>query len=132
MTGGPVKQYSNNASNSQPAASPSMLRKALSPLSSLCSNIISYNQDQNIKSNEFQSGYKTPTKSFSGNDENKTPKTMPVPLPGTPPTVSNAMQTATTPFTPGIPRTQEVEYSCEERRAGFVVPTSHSKLLSLV
>ncbi|KAL8542709.1 hypothetical protein ACS0TY_003547 [Phlomoides rotata] len=136
MTGGPVKQHSNNSSNSrhQPA-SPSMLRKALSPLSSLCSNIISFNQDQNIKGSEFQdtqTGYKTPTKSVSGNDENRTPKTMPVPLPGTPPTVSNAMQTATTPFTPGIRRTEEVEYSCEERRAGFVIHSSHSKVLSLV
>lgn len=115
MAGGPVKHHSN--SQHQPASSSSMLRKALSPLSSLCSNIISYNQDQNIKSGEFQdttqSGYKTPTKSFSGNDENRTPKTMPVPL-------------------PGIRRTQEVEYSCEERRAGFVIPTSHSKALSLV
>ncbi|KAL0309153.1 UNVERIFIED_CONTAM: microtubule-associated protein 3 [Sesamum radiatum] len=112
------------------------------PLSSLSSNIISCNfQDQNIKSGDFQDTYIvcktpaaaiTPTKNVSTHDENRTPKTMPIPVPATPPTVSAAMQTATTPFTPAIRVAGEVEYSFEEKRAGFVLPRSHSKPLQLV
>ncbi|KAK6142893.1 hypothetical protein DH2020_023241 [Rehmannia glutinosa] len=72
-------------------------------------------------------------KTVSAYDENRTPKTMPIPLPATPPTMSNAMQTATTPFTPGIRGVEEVEYSYEEeRRAGFVSTKLHSRPLSLV
>ncbi|KAK6142903.1 hypothetical protein DH2020_023251 [Rehmannia glutinosa] len=138
--GGPVKQHSSNASNSQKHAEFLTLRKALSPISSLCSNIISCNfEDQNAKTGEFkdtQTAYKTPsatpTKTVSAYDENRTPKTMPIPLPATPPTMSNAMQTATTPFTPGIRGVEEVEYSYEERRAGFVSTKLHSRPLSLV
>ncbi|KAL0339361.1 UNVERIFIED_CONTAM: microtubule-associated protein 3 [Sesamum angustifolium] len=138
---GPVKHHSSNASNSQHAEL-LPLRKALSPLSSLSSNIISCNfQDQNIKSGDFQDTYIvcktpaaaiTPTKNVSTHDENRTPKTMPIPVPATPPTVSAAMQTATTPFTPAIRVAGEVEYSFEEKRAGFVLPRSHSKPLQLV
>lgn len=139
MSGGPVKQHSSNASNSQHTGS-STIRKALSPLSSLSSNIISCNlQDQNAKNGEFQdthTDYKTPaatpTKTYSAYDENRTPKTMPIPVPATPPTLSIAMQTATTPFTPGVRGTGEVAYSYEERRAGFMITKSHSKTLSLV
>lgn len=123
MYSGAVKQHSSNASISHHTGS-STLRKALSPLSSLCSNVI--HKDQ-------QSGYKTPaaatpTKRYAANDENRTPKTMPIPMPATPPTASSAMLTAKTPFTPGLRATEEVEYSYEERRAGFAV----AKTLSLV
>ncbi|KAL0373550.1 UNVERIFIED_CONTAM: microtubule-associated protein 4 [Sesamum radiatum] len=137
---GPVKHHSSNASNSQHAEL-LPLRKALSPLSSLSSNIISCNfQDQNTKSGDFQDTHvvcktpaaTTPTKNVSTHDENRTPKTMPIPVPATPPTVTAAMQTATTPFTPAIRVAGEVEYSFEEKRAGFVCPRSHSKPLQLV
>ncbi|KAI3449137.1 hypothetical protein Pfo_005802 [Paulownia fortunei] len=139
ISGGPVKQHSSNASNSQHAGLLT-LRKALSPISSLSSNIISCNfRDQNAKSGEFQDTHTacktpagTPTKTVSAYDENRTPKKMPIPVAATPPTVSTAMQTATTPFTPGIRGTEEVEYSYEERRAGFIIPKSHSKPLPLV
>lgn len=100
-------------------------RKPLSPLSSLSSNIVS-----GMKSGDFQGTHvvsktplTTPTKNVNASvyDENKTPKTMPIPLPSTPPTVSNVMQTAMTPFTPGGVRvSEEVDYSYEERRAGFL------------
>ncbi|XP_011093199.1 65-kDa microtubule-associated protein 3 [Sesamum indicum] len=136
---GPVKHHSSNASNSQHAEL-LPLRKALSPLSSLSSNIISCNfQDQNTKSGDFQDTHvvcktpaTTPTKNVSTHDENRTPKTMPIPVPATPPTVSAAMQTTTTPFTPAIRVAGGVEYSFEEKRAGFVLPRSHSKTLQLV
>lgn len=140
MGNGSVKQHSRNASISQHSGS-SALRKALSPLSSLCSNVISRNhQDQNTKIAELQdtqTGYKTPaattpTKRYSGNDENRTPKTMPIPVPATPSTVSSPMLAAKTPFTPGIRAAEEVEYSYEERRAGFVPPKALTRTLSLV
>ncbi|XP_057805601.1 65-kDa microtubule-associated protein 3 isoform X2 [Salvia miltiorrhiza] len=132
---GAVKQHSSNASISHHHSGSSALRKALSPLSSLCSNVMIH-EDQNTKSAVGQgaeSGYKTPaaatpTKRYSANDENRTPKTMPVPVPATPPTASSAMLTAKTPFTPGVRAAEQVEYSYEERRAGFAV----AKTLSLV
>ncbi|KAH6812142.1 hypothetical protein C2S51_025904 [Perilla frutescens var. frutescens] len=135
MASGPMKQHSSNASISHHNGS-STLRKALSPLSSLCSNVISSNHlEQNTKNAELQdtqAGYKTPaatpTKMYGGNDENRTPQTMPIPVPATPTTVSSPMLAAKTPFTPGVRATVEVEYSYEERRAGFVLP----KTLSLV
>lgn len=135
-----VKQHSRNASISQYSGS-TALRKALSPLSSLCSNVIPCNhQDMNTKNAELQdtqTGYKTPaattpTKRYSGNDENRTPKTMPMPVPATPSTVSSPMLAAKTPFTPGIRAAEEVEYSYEERRAGFVAPKALTRTLSLV
>lgn len=47
---------------------------------------------------------------------------MPIPVPATPPTACSTMLTAKTPFTPGVRATEDIEYSFEERRAGFVVP----------
>lgn len=63
----------------------------------------------------------TPNSKISAFDENETPKTMPIPIPKTPSTVSVAMQMAMTPATPCIPRGDRVEYSFEEKRAGFVL-----------
>lgn len=125
------RQHSSNASVPHHTGS-SALRKALSPLSSLCSNVVSFNhQDPYTKNTELhnsQTGYKTPTKTYQANDENRTPKAMPMPVPATPPTACSTMHTAKTPFTPGVRATEEIEYSFEERRAGFVIP----KTLSLV
>ncbi|KAL3829580.1 hypothetical protein ACJIZ3_018382 [Penstemon smallii] len=135
-----IKQHASNALNSQ-QTEPLPIRKPLSPISSTSFNITSCNfQDQNSGSGEFQNTYNihktpvsTPTKNVSASKENRTPKTMPIPMPATPPTVSTAMQTAMTPYTPGRFRgTDEVEYSYEERRAGFIQPNSQSKALSLV
>ncbi|KAF6152232.1 hypothetical protein GIB67_005886 [Kingdonia uniflora] len=65
-------------------------------------------------------------------EENWTPKTFPIPVPVTPSTISVPMQTAVTPGFPlacslqfganraeGTP--EEIEYSIEERRTGFVL-----------
>ncbi|XP_042011446.1 65-kDa microtubule-associated protein 3-like isoform X2 [Salvia splendens] len=134
---GAVKQHSSNASISHHSGS-TRLRKALSPLSSVCSNVILQQEEQNTKNAVLQDaeigGYKTPAAAtptkryYSANDENRTPKAMPVPVPATPPTASSAMRTAKTPFTPGVRATEQVEYSFEERRAGFAV----ARTLSMV
>ncbi|KAK4483418.1 hypothetical protein RD792_010605 [Penstemon davidsonii] len=135
-----IKQHASNALNSQQTES-LPIRKPLSPISSTSFNITSCNfQDQNSRSGEFQNTYNihktpvsTPTKNVSATNENRTPKMMPVPMPATPPTASTAMQTAMTPYTPVRVRgTDKVEYSYEERRAGFILPNSQSKPLSLV
>ena len=65
-----------------------------------------------------------------GDEESRTPKTMPIPVPTTPPTVSVPMTTArSTPATPclappcvGNNDSQPTEYSFEEVRAGFILP----------
>ncbi|XP_051132439.1 65-kDa microtubule-associated protein 3 isoform X2 [Andrographis paniculata] len=136
--GGAIKNPPSNASKARQAeAAPQ--RKPLSPISSLSSNIIPPCSFSDLKS---QSGdchdvhalcrtpVVTPTKNmYSTHDENGTPKVM-VSVAATPPTVSVAMQTAATPFTPGMRggrgKNQEIEYSYEERRAGFVVAPSKS------
>uniref|UniRef100_A0A5B7AE16 65-kDa microtubule-associated protein 3-like n=2 Tax=Davidia involucrata TaxID=16924 RepID=A0A5B7AE16_DAVIN len=128
-TGLPVKQQSN-ASNAHEIESPP-IRKPLSPVSStMLSNANTANiQDQNgmqngalqkaLPSNKTPVG--TPTSNISAVDENKTPRTMPIPVPTTPSTVSTAMQTAMTPATHCVPFGAEgIEYSFEERRAGFI------------
>ncbi|WCJ37642.1 65-kDa microtubule-associated protein 3 [Euphorbia peplus] len=75
----------------------------------------------------------TPTRTVIVDEENRTPKAMHIPLvPTTPATVCIPMQTAMTPAvpvpygatTPAEVVQEEIEYSFEERRAGFVVPTS--------
>lgn len=135
--GGTAKHHSSNASSNSQQTGLSTLRKALSPISSLSSNIISCNfGNQNAKSGDFHdthttqtacktpSAGATPTKVGLACDENnRTPKTMPIPAPATPHTVSNnAMQTAMTPFTPGVRGgAEEIECSFEERRAGFAI-----------
>ncbi|XP_050156817.1 65-kDa microtubule-associated protein 3-like isoform X2 [Malus sylvestris] len=71
-------------------------------------------------------------------EANKTPKVMPIFVPTTPSTVSVPMQTAITPAPPPPPPIpfatnlvqeipEEIEYSFEERRAGFVLPRTHVK-----
>ncbi|XP_042002508.1 65-kDa microtubule-associated protein 3-like isoform X2 [Salvia splendens] len=131
-----AKQHSSNASISHQSGT-AALRKALSPLSSLCSNVIIQQEDKKAKNGAVQDsesgGYKTPaaatpTKRYTANDENRTPKRMPIPVAATPPTACSAMRTAMTPFTPSVRATEQVEYSYEERRAGFAV----AKALSLV
>ncbi|KAL0400849.1 UNVERIFIED_CONTAM: microtubule-associated protein 3 [Sesamum latifolium] len=89
--------------------------------------------------------FSTPSKTVSMADvENRTPQAMAIPVPSTPSTVSIPMQMAITPapekmsITPApiqkalIPAPtalksvdEEIEYSFEEKRAGFVMPRSH-------
>ena len=78
---------------------------------------------------------RTPSKKIVvGDDENRTPKTMSIPMPTTPPTVSAPMTTAMTPTSPCVSvgknsfrnSDQPIEYSFEEVRAGFILPKSYS------
>ncbi|CAA3032640.1 65-kDa microtubule-associated protein 3 [Olea europaea subsp. europaea] len=120
----------NNISGGNSSNLQSMLiRKPLSPLSP---NVDPANiQDQNVTSAELQdmqNVYKTPVvspkKNVSNFNESRTPKTMPIAALETPPTASIKMQTVMTPATPFC--TEDVEYSFEERRAGFISPKLHS------
>ncbi|XP_073061403.1 65-kDa microtubule-associated protein 9-like [Primulina eburnea] len=129
MTSCHGKHHSVNAATSSQHCQMSPMRKPLSPITSLSSNIIPFNfQDQNAESGVTSSfsttPLATPTKNAFSFNENRTPTKMQIPMPATPPTVSITMQTATTPFTPCIRDTEEVEYSYEERRSGFIVSKS--------
>ncbi|CAH1445646.1 unnamed protein product [Lactuca virosa] len=89
-----------------------------------------------FQNNNNMSTFTTPTKTtiFGLEDENtnRTPKTNLIPiLPSTPYTTGSiAMQTAVTPgpvLIKEIVPEEVIEYSFEERRAGFVVPKTHLK-----
>ncbi|RWR87373.1 Microtubule-associated protein [Cinnamomum micranthum f. kanehirae] len=67
-----------------------------------------------------------------------TPKEMPILAPATPSTVSVPMQTSMTPAVASIPfetrasqMEEDIEYSFEERRLGFIVPRMHLKPVHL-
>ncbi|KAG9147693.1 hypothetical protein Leryth_014858 [Lithospermum erythrorhizon] len=121
------KQHCCNSSNPRGTGT-SVTRQPLSPLSSSNANSSANIQDLNRSNVEFNEApavsktpLATPTKKVSIYEVNATPKTMPIPVPNTPSTVSIAMQTAMTPATPGINRHLEnMEYSFEEKRAGFI------------
>ncbi|XP_059629457.1 65-kDa microtubule-associated protein 3-like [Cornus florida] len=69
--------------------------------------------------------FTTPSKTISAEEEeNMTPRTIPISLPSTPSTVSVSMQTA---MTPAPPQEEDIEYSFEEKRAGFVLPSTRLK-----
>ncbi|KAL8539634.1 hypothetical protein ACS0TY_001298 [Phlomoides rotata] len=139
----PVKQQlSFNLQNESP-----MMRKPFSPISSTDSsrsNATNILDDLNRKQNDaFQktltNSITTPSKMISTTDlENRTPQSMAIPFPSTPSTASIPMQMAITPMHKALmpasmqmaivpaaaikPVNVEIEYSFEERRAGFVVP----------
>ncbi|XP_019230903.1 PREDICTED: 65-kDa microtubule-associated protein 3 isoform X2 [Nicotiana attenuata] len=72
----------------------------------------------------------TPTKIASAVEGCITPKTMSIPMPATPSTVSIAMQTAMTPAALHVSGcADDIEYSFEERRAGYN-PLSHTKVIN--
>ncbi|XP_057951864.1 65-kDa microtubule-associated protein 3 [Malania oleifera] len=142
----PVKKHSFGAVNAREFESP-MMRKPFSPISSTASskaNTINSLEDLNkTESDTFQKIHpssntpiSTPCKVSSiPDDENRTPKTFPIPVPTTPSTVSVPMQTAITPAPPTVTCgsstveevPEETEYSFEERRAGFVLPKTQIK-----
>ena len=110
------------------------VRKPLSPVSFAVNsnaNIVNFIEDQK---KVLDPGCKTPTgipskPTLIGDDENRTPKAMPIPIPTTPSTVSAPMLMAITPLTPAtlgvykveriVEQVQQIEYSFEEVRAGF-------------
>ncbi|KAB2635746.1 65-kDa microtubule-associated protein 3-like [Pyrus ussuriensis x Pyrus communis] len=120
-----IKKHSFGAPNPFEVETPT-IRKPFSPISVPVS----------IPSENVAFGT-TPLKPRTvADEENKTPKVMPIFTPTTPSTVLVPMQTTMTPAPPPpvpfatnlvqeIP--EEIEYSFEERRAGFVLPKTHVK-----
>nr|GMD52040.1 65-kDa microtubule-associated protein 3-like [Ipomoea batatas] len=132
-----------------------MMRRPFSPISSTDSsrsnatNVLDeLNRKQQQQHSEIvQKTLSTPVKTIpipnpNVEEENRTPMAMPIPIPSTPSTVSIPMQTAITPAPLSVvpynaakameEMSEEIEYSFEERRAGFVVPRTHIKTLMLV
>ncbi|XP_010277391.1 PREDICTED: 65-kDa microtubule-associated protein 3 [Nelumbo nucifera] len=155
VAGLPVKKHSFNASEIE---SP-MKRKPFSPVSSAMlskvNNTTNFLEDLNkvhggtlqktLPSNNTPLTTPSKLSTVTDDDENRTPKGMPIHMPSTPSTISVHMQTATTPAPATRPTTtatvlfgaktieeeyeEEVEYSFEERRAGFVLPKTLIKTI---
>ncbi|PKI65776.1 hypothetical protein CRG98_013848 [Punica granatum] len=141
VAGLPAKKHSFDSASAREPESP-MIRKPFSPISTRVptktdlTNIL--DDAANPKPNELfhknlasnNNAFSTPVKTISAiEEENKTPKTMPIPIPSTPSTITVPMQTAVTPAPASVPVLvvkdivpEEIEYSFEERRAGFVLP----------
>lgn len=142
----PVKKQSFGASNVCELESP-MIRKPFSSISTVISSKANMADSNTTQSDMLQKGvpvselgFATPVKTTTttlADEENRTPKTMPISMPATPATVSVAMQMAITPAPPPPPPIpygpspvedpEEIEYSFEERRLGFVLPGTHVK-----
>uniref|UniRef100_A0A6M2F212 65-kDa microtubule-associated protein 3-like n=1 Tax=Populus davidiana TaxID=266767 RepID=A0A6M2F212_9ROSI len=138
-----TKKHSFGAVNAREPQSP-MLRQPFSPISSTVSSKSNILEEattphkdtfkKTLPINDLS--FKTPSKTNTIADEEnrRTPKAMPIPMPMTPSTVSVPMQTAMTPAPPPVQfavnpveTPEEIEYSFEERRAGFVLPNTHIK-----
>lgn len=115
-----------------------MMRKPFSPILTKPSAATNLFEDLNRGINTTTSVPCTPSKtSILTDEENKTPKkAVPIPVPTTPSTVSVPMQTALTPAPAQAPfgsnvveeeGHEEIEYSFEEKRAGFMLNRLHLK-----
>ncbi|KAF5185808.1 65-kDa microtubule-associated-like protein [Thalictrum thalictroides] len=146
IAGLPSKKHSFNGANGRELESP-MARKPFSPVSSTVSsksNTTNSFEDVNKPHNMafhknlpvYDTQLNTPTKlTVVADEENRTPKAMTIPVPSTPSTVSVPMQMAATPAPPvnvyyeaskvEETREEKIEYSFEERRAGFVLTKAH-------
>ncbi|XP_074274331.1 65-kDa microtubule-associated protein 3-like [Silene latifolia] len=153
----PARNYTFNGRESEPAS----VRRPFSPVSSTASLRTNgdFHDDPNILQNDsIQKSYSenhTPQKTvltsntvlttpskviYAVDEENRTPNVKSIPVPMTPSTVSAPMVTSMTPAplsvyggSPVEERSDEIEYSFEERRAGFVVlPSPHLKRAILV
>ncbi|KAK6920256.1 hypothetical protein RJ641_016160 [Dillenia turbinata] len=139
--GRPIRKHSTSNANAH-RAEPSVIRKPFSPIPSATissnANITNTLEDheKNLmlqKTNISNGTPLAPSKLFPVKEVTETPRTMPNPIPLTPPTVSVPMQTATTMITPsvlyGATRVDDIpehiELSFEERRAGFIPPKPH-------
>ncbi|KAL0452555.1 UNVERIFIED_CONTAM: microtubule-associated protein 3 [Sesamum latifolium] len=145
MAGHPAKQQSPNIVNARQRESP-VVRKPFSPISitnSSKTNVTNTLEDWNKRHKEKlhktpitnNKPFTTPPKTISiAEQENRTPQTTGISVPSTPSTASLPVQTPTTPsplqttITPVLSTKttvqDEIEYSFEERRAGFVLPRS--------
>lgn len=141
VAGLPAKKHSFDSAGVREPESP-MIRKPFSPISTTVptrTNLMNVLDDStDPRPTEplqkalpsSKDSFSTPLKTISVIDEeNRTPKTMPIPIPSTHSTMSVPMQTAITPARVPVPAItakaiipDEIEYSFEERRAGFVLP----------
>ncbi|XP_073130952.1 65-kDa microtubule-associated protein 3-like isoform X2 [Henckelia pumila] len=143
IAGLPLKLHPFEVSNACELESP-IIRKPFSPISSTDSsnsNATNMLEDLHKKHSEMLQKslltsnntpqFSTPPKILpTTQGEIRTPQTMPVPVPSTPSTVSIPMQTGLTPAPTDKSIEEEIEYSFEERRAGFVLPRSlHSTIV---
>ncbi|KAF5480297.1 hypothetical protein F2P56_001059 [Juglans regia] len=146
IAGLPVKKHSFGNGNVREGESP-VMRIPFSPISSTASskaNMTNFSDELNARHSETLKNtlptnnmqFTSPSKTASmATEENKTPKALPIFVPTTPSTVSVPMQTATTPAPQPVPFgihaveeiLQEIEYSFEEMRAGFVLSKTHIK-----
>ncbi|XP_018817914.1 65-kDa microtubule-associated protein 3-like [Juglans regia] len=151
VAGLPVKKHSFGNGNVREGESP-MMRIPFSPIISTApskANVANLLDDPNrTRSEKMQKTlptknlqFNTPSKTTSmADEENKTPKSLPIRVPTTPSTVSVPMQTAPTPAPAPLVSfgakvveliPEEIEYSFEERRAGFVLPKTHTRPMIL-
>lgn len=148
IAGLPVKKHSFGNGNVHEVESP-MMRIPFSPISSTASskaNMTNFSDELNARHSETWKNtlptnnmqFTSPSKTASMvAEENKTPKALPIIVPTTPSTVSVPMQTVMTPAAPqslpfginvvGEIIEEEIDYSFEEMRAGFVIPKTHIK-----
>ncbi|KAJ8552763.1 hypothetical protein K7X08_020156 [Anisodus acutangulus] len=143
LAGLPLKKQSNTVNGCE--IEKTMTRRPFSPISSTDSsksNATYILEDLNRKHNEMTNKmlpsshipFSTPVKTvYTTEEENRTPIAKPpIPVPSTPLTVSAPMQTAVTPAHNAVPYNsnpvkeipEEIEYSFEERRLGFVLPST--------
>ncbi|CAK7337098.1 unnamed protein product [Dovyalis caffra] len=145
IAGLPMKKHSFGAVNGREPLQSPMLRQPFSPIASNVSsksNMLeeaTTTHDDTFKKKILPTNdlsFKTPSKKNTvADEENRTPKAMPISVPTTPSTVSVPMQTAMTPAPPPpipfavnpVEIPEEIEYSFEETRAGFVLPNTHIK-----
>ncbi|KAI3411264.1 uncharacterized protein J3R85_018146, partial [Psidium guajava] len=148
---GPAAKNSFGAATAHEPESP-MRRKPFSPItSSVLTKVHRTNSMDNATHGEMlqkafpsNSTFSTPLKKtlLTTDDENMTPRTMPIHVPTTPSTVSVPMHTAMTPDLLSLPSSvgtmtvkeipEEIEYSFEERRAGFVLHRTNIKSVTHV
>ncbi|CAI0555366.1 unnamed protein product [Linum tenue] len=140
IAGLPMKAQSFGTANGREPDPAMLLRKPFSPISTTKSSKANLLEEPAraahgcaFKKNDqlFMTPSKTTTTTtaYLAEEENRTPRVLPLSA-MTPSTVSVPMQTAMTPSVVEETVAEEIEYSFEERRAGFVLPhTAHVKSL---
>ncbi|OIV90712.1 hypothetical protein TanjilG_15098 [Lupinus angustifolius] len=135
IVGVPVKKHSFGAGSARDIET--LSRQPFSPISSNASskvNIGNAKDELKMQSEKLQrtislnnAPFSTPSKTTpTVDEENRTPKTMPIPVPATPLTVSVPMNMVVTPAAPSSVSfrgdlVQEIEYSFEERRLAYML-----------
>ncbi|KHN27850.1 65-kDa microtubule-associated protein 3 [Glycine soja] len=124
IAGVPLRKYSTGAGSVLDMVSP-LTRQPFSPISlTLSSKANVANAANDTQNEKLQKTLTTSKTTTVANEENKTPKAVPIPDPTTPLKLLNPMNMSMTPGPASVPygvSAQEIEYSFEERRLGFVL-----------